>query len=540
MWLQSFWMQNIHFALEVLVGLTCFATAWLYVDSWVIRKEAKVFLRTAGFFSLTVWAVINATSLDVGLLHRLELIAGFAGFLLVLISFAIDPLPQLPGAGTVSQKKEKGESSRSAKNAKGYFGIPTLAIPGIATLAAGANTIALFIITILVYRRYTKGLIREWRALFYAFALLTLSGAVTIAYAWNDSSNVILTRLVETYGVVWYVEHGLKFLAFLLLARWTWGYLRFRLIPQLFITYVAIVFLVFGVTTIGFSTILLRDVQRGQLEQLRINVQTVEYAIEGLKNEAELVVKIAAGDATVRDALALSDTERLYTVTNRIMIENETDFFVTANSGADVVMRGEDKTNIGDNLATDPVIVKAFAGITTSSIVNKEGILAPTVLIQAASPVYSDAGKIIGVVMSGYVIDNAFVDGLKKVTDLDAIIYGDAFRSATTLLTPGTTSREIGLEETNAAVLQKVMRDKEIFTGAIEMVGTPFYVAYTPLLDSGNNVIGMMAIGRPQQEIIDATNVTVRFTFIVSVLLMGVAIVPSYFLAKYISRYQNV
>lgn len=63
MW-YNFWLQNIHFAIEVFVALVCFATAWLYIDSWGTKKEFKTLIRALGFFTLALWAVISVISTE--------------------------------------------------------------------------------------------------------------------------------------------------------------------------------------------------------------------------------------------------------------------------------------------------------------------------------------------------------------------------------------------------------------------------------------------------------------------------------------------
>ncbi|MDD5342580.1 MAG: cache domain-containing protein [Patescibacteria group bacterium] len=527
MW-YNFWLQNSHFGVEIFIGLVFFATAWLYLDSWGAKKEAKTLLRALGFFSLALWAVLGATSSEFSALRLIETIAKFTGLAFVLISFIIDPVPKIPRLKKSSLKKK----------ASGI--IPVALSTSVFFQPSVFSSILLLVISCLILIRFTKGLIKEWRGLFLAFLLFTLSELITILYFWQDSSNIVISRILQTYGAVWFTEHGLKLLGFIILARWTWGYIRFRLVPQFFITYLTIIFLIFVGTTFAFTTILLRTVEQDQLTQLKVNVQTVEYAIDQLDNEAVLAAKIASENVAVKDALANQDVETLYAVTNRLMLENGTDFFIVVNDGADVLIRAEDRSKIGDNLADDPVVGRAFEGRSVASAATEEDITAPIVSIRAASPVLSSEGKIIGAVITGYIIDNAFVDGVKKVTDLDVTIFGGKYRSATTLFTPGSTSRDTGLVETDTRVVDQVLTKAGRFTSSINVLNTPFYAAYAPLLDIDNTVIGMLSIGRPQSELLAATDKTIRTTFIISVILMMLAMLPAYFLARYISRYQRV
>ena len=58
-----FWAQNSHYILEVFTAFIAFTSAWIFIDSWVVKKELKTLLRSIGFFVLAL-AGMAALKLD--------------------------------------------------------------------------------------------------------------------------------------------------------------------------------------------------------------------------------------------------------------------------------------------------------------------------------------------------------------------------------------------------------------------------------------------------------------------------------------------
>jgi ABC-type spermidine/putrescine transport system permease subunit I len=59
---------------------------------------------------------------------------------------------------------------------------------------------------------------------------------------------------------------------------------------------------------------------------------------------------------------------------------------------------------------------------------------------------------------------------------------------------------------------------------------------YQPLKDINNNVIGMLFIGQPQSSVLQSASRSIQLTFIVAVALLALAIVPAYWMSRYIAR----
>jgi hypothetical protein len=166
--------------------------------------------------------------------------------------------------------------------------------------------------------------------------------------------------------------------------------------------------------------------------------------------------------------------------------------------------------------------------------VTREGVLAPEVSVRGAVPVIKE-GSIIGVVYAGTLIDTAFVDGLKKATGLDCAVFGENKISASTLVTPDGKSRWIGILEGNPAITKQVLTAGESYTGSSGLFQVPYYGAYLPLLDADSNPVGMLFVGKPQYSVLQTAGRSIQLTFMVTVALLLLSVIPSYLIAKFIA-----
>jgi len=63
MW-RIFWFKSLHFSVELFVALAAFAAAWIYLDSYSVKKQTFLPFKIVGFFLLALAAVLNATGIS--------------------------------------------------------------------------------------------------------------------------------------------------------------------------------------------------------------------------------------------------------------------------------------------------------------------------------------------------------------------------------------------------------------------------------------------------------------------------------------------
>ncbi len=510
--LQQLLFANIHFTISVIGVLVFLATALLYFDSWKVSTKKKTpLLRSIGFFLLAGSAALHATSVDLPSLIFFLQIIKIVGLGFILISLAEEPILHKP-----------------------VHNLMLIPLP-FALLQSSLMPLSavLYLLIALTYlRKASEGLERQLRPAGFAFLLLAISELMNITFYWKDTPVVFVSQLLAEYGTVSLIAHLFELSGLIILGIWTWGYIRFRLQIQLFTVTIAMSFLIFVVTTFFFTFLLLRNLEENTLSSLKVDVNVMHYALERLQSEALADARSVAQDTGIIDAFSKSDSDSLYQKTSTIMLSQNTSFLQIVSPTGEVMMRAEDRESIGDNQKEDPIIKSALGGKQLATVVHNEGTLAPVVHVKAAVPLGNG-----GAVVTGFTVDNAFVDGVKDITELDVAVFGNDTRAATTFVAADGKSRFVGTKETNQKIINTVLKDKKDFSGTAQILNQPYYTVYSPIRTLEDKVIGMLFVGKLQTTLIATAKKSIELTFLGSILLMMLSVVPAYFLAKYMQEH---
>ena len=533
----QFLFVNAHFTLNLLTALVCFAVAWLYFDAWLGRKDIKEGTKSLGFALLSVTFVLHSISVESSYLSStigtLPFISGLshffkiAGYIILLLGQAIDPLQPLPsyrgsksGFGVVNQKSK-------AKQILILGSIPLSASLPFAFPFLSATTAFLYI------RRATMGLEFHLRTIGYSFFLLTVSEVFGLAELFRGSSNITVENIVSPFGPLWMIEHLMLILFVVLLGRWVWYYLAKRLETQLFMIFNIVVLSVFLITAVFFTSVSFSNLRTGILESLKTNAAVLQFALDGKKAEVLSNAEVLAQSNDIATALLDKDRDALIDISAKAVISKNQDILVVVDDRGAIIARADDPEKAGGSLSNDPLVKKSLEGESASAIVTRDGVLAPTVSVRASVPIHS-GDEIIGAVMSGSTIDNAFIDGLKNATGLDASIYANNIRSATTFVAPDGKSRWVGIQEETFEIKDKVLTNSETYMGSVSILNVPYLSAFTPLIGPEDRPIGMLFVGIPEIFTLEAAGNLIEKTFLVTVILLVISVIPTYFVSKYI------
>ncbi len=533
MLLVQFLLVNARFVLLLLAALVTFAVAWLYFDAWLNKKDFKESYKFLGFILLTLSFVAHSTLIEESLCLEHSLLGSetliilgsflkISGYLVLIIGQNATPLQPLP-----EYRKKGGKRSST-----GVFILPFIGLA--ATEFASFLFPILAIITAFLYlRRATVGLEHHLKQIAFGFVFLAFSDLVGLAHLFRSTDNITIANLVGPFGPLWMLEQFLLAMAVFVLGRWVWSYLLKRFETQLFMIFTTSILTIFLVTTIFFTFATLNNLQRDILESLKTNVGVLSYTIDSKKAEALSDVQVIAQNTEIIAAVAESDRKKLADLIVPILLaKKQASLVIVSDTGA-ILMKAEEPERTGGSLSDNPLINRALSDNEITSVVTKEGIIAPIVAVRAATPIKS-GNEIIGAVMVGIDIDNAFVDGVKKATGLDASIYADNVRSATTFVAPDGKSRWIGIKEETEEVKRIVLVDGEIYTGSVNLLNIPYFAAYAPLNNVDNNPVGMLFVGRPEVSVLHTALNSIELTFITTAALLILSIFPSYFVSKYI------
>ena len=531
MLLTQFVLVDTHFVLSLLAALVTFAIAWLYFDAWTANKKMKETTLFFGFLFLAISFLAESVVIDQALLERSILGAGtanlikvgfrIASYLILIvgqIGVPLQPVPDAEKKGKPSVKAAAFAIINSSLLTLNFF-LPVLA----------ATTGFLYL------RRATIGLENHQKPISLGFFLLAASELFGLSVLFRETNNIALYNLVAPFGIVWVAERVFLALAVFVFGKWVFGYLLKRFDTQLFMILTTSSLMIFLVTTAFFTYATLKNLTQEAVDSLKIDVGVLGYSIESKKGELTSAAEVIAQNPGLGSAIGDRDRKAISEIaTPSLLAKNQSSLIVTTETG-EIIFKAEDPEFSGGSLSDNGLVKRAIAGESATGVSTKDGATAPVVVISSAVPVKSGE-ETLGVILVGFDIDSAFLDGVKAGTGLDASVYADNIRSATTFVAPDGVSRWIGIKEETEVIKKTVLADGQTYTGAVSILNTPYFASFSPLTDIDGNPLGMLFVGRPQVSLLQTAARSLELTFLVTATLLALSLVPSFLVAKYISN----
>lgn len=521
--------QNLHFAIGLIAALATFAAAWLYYDAWLNEKNKKTFIRWVGFFILSVSFVMYAVDVpligdamdgDETRLRQISDLVRFFGYLMIILVEIIDPILKAP-----NHKENKDKQAPALYFAGASINLVNF-LPFLGSLG----------VSFMYARRAFKGLERHLKPLMYAFIAFSIFELLAQAHNFRSSSNVAINQAVEIYGPFWIAENLSLLIASLLLGRWVWKYLTKRFTSQLFMIFNFAIIIVFLATTLTFTFILLKGVRDGNLANLNTTANVLNYALDSKRSETIAGSEALGSNPSYIKAIMAKDHDALVKLSEQYLATKKLSSLIITSDEGQVLLRAQDPDRWGDSLSSDSLIRRSLIGQKNSSVSSITGPIAPTIQINSTVPVRSDNGTIVGTITSGVALDDAFVDGIKNSTGLEASIYSSNIRSATTTLTPDGSSRWVGIKEQNPQINDTVLKNNNSYSGSLDILNRPFLAVYKPLSDVDNVAAGMILVAQPQSDLLKTANNSIKKTFLLAAILLAFSTIPAYFVARYIVK----
>lgn len=507
-----------HFIIVVFGAFTFLAAGILYLNaSHVDKHNNTVLFRSVGFFFLAINLVIHASTVLPDSVLALAQAIKIVGLFLILISLLSEPILHAP-------------FRKKTKELVGVAGLTTV------TWVMMPLSITLFLLIAITYlRKATEGMEKQLKGAGIAFLFFAAADAFQIPLLWSDTPVIFWSKVLSEFGIVWGIQHILQLAGSLIFAIWIWGYIRFQVRMQLLVSTIALSLIIFVTTTVFYTFLLLRNMEEDAFSHLATDVKVLDYSLGALKAKTLTNAQAIAQDSSITAAFDAHDSEKLYARASDYMLAQQTDTLVIASASGQVAMRAEDRERTNDNVSTDPIVSQALSGTAEASVSYGEDILAPRVVVTAAAPIRNN-GSVTGVVLTGFAIDSAFVDGVKSVTGLDTTVFGNDTRAATTFVAPDGKSRFVGTLETNQKIVQTVLHEGKPYVGSAQVLNQPYYTAYAPLNTFDGKTIGMLFAGKRQDTLIGTAKRSIDLTFLGSIILMVITLIPAYFFSRFLQK----
>jgi methyl-accepting chemotaxis protein len=229
--------------------------------------------------------------------------------------------------------------------------------------------------------------------------------------------------------------------------------------------------------------------------------------------------------------LSQKDGEALYNFSKPLMEASKIDILVIADSDGVVLARPHDKDRVGDSIAGNADVQNALSGNTYEMFMTA----ASTKLgYYCGAPIKYD-GEIVGMVRTALSLeDTNLVDNVKALFGTEATIFADKTRINTSIINGG--KRVVGTDA-SPAVVDEVLQKGNDFVGEVTIFGEKYLAHYTPIKDPSNSKIaGMLFTGKSLTEMNTAIRSTIISVAAVSLVILLVAFIVSFWTARRISK----
>ncbi|MEK7561090.1 MAG: cache domain-containing protein [Patescibacteria group bacterium] len=490
-----FFSSNIHFALEILGALAFLILAWLAFDALRIRRDFLTVSRGIGFVLLAIGIAVHAFQFGSDIVQYGGHGARLAGILFIVWNLFLErpaPRPEfkvivvLPGIGAA-----------------------------LGTLNAAA-AIGFFIIALLAYRQYRFEFKKALRPFWLGFLSIAVGTALGAGYG-----SVSQTPL-------WIIGHFFEFTGFAFLGRWVWSYLALRIREEMLIIFVSFTLVMAVLVTLTFSSILIGRMEAQTREELMTDTRVFDFAIRRLLEEALAKARVIGTSPELIKAVGEEDFAAIAGISEDRMAGEHLGLLTILDRDGEVMARAGGLVRKGENLSADQLIRDAKNGLEHASVgrIGGDGFS-----VYGVAPIRG-SGDIIGAVVAGFPLDNAFADGVQKITGLNVSVFDGATIAGTTLRTRDGRTRHTGIRETNPAVLKAVLRRGQALALRTTILSRPFLASYVPLAAWDGKTVGMLSAAKPQHELLATAQAANRLTLVAVVILMLLFVSPIYALTK--------
>ncbi len=474
-------LNNLHLGVDLLGAIVFFIIALLFFQAYEIKKDFFSLVRTIGFGILSLWQVFSALGGSSSVIVTLGLIIYCVGLICVLLSYAIEKLPERP-----------------------MFAMAALPLFNITTHFNLLPTIFLVIITALFIRQYYADINKLLKWMIVGFLFLSAASFVANFTA------------AGSFDMLWILEYLLKLAAFIALLVWVWKFLSFRMREEMLIAFVfnGLIMALLIITT--FSTFFLKSLEDQTLTKLGSNEQLFSFYIDSLENKALSTSQIIGNNVDFAAAANAHDTVDLERIGNELTQTGGTDFFIVAARDGSVFYKNNFPIASGENMIRQSVGQDALEGKSNVTIDDEgtEGLS-----IRAASPILYN-GKIVGAVMTGYLLNKNFAESVKKIVGFETSLFIKQKAIASSILLPGTV----------------VARSQEEFRGTTQFAGETTIADFSNIKNHEGETVAAVAFSTTPGTLLQSAQSTSASTMLIITLVILGLILPLYRFTVYITR----
>lgn len=257
------------------------------------------------------------------------------------------------------------------------------------------------------------------------------------------------------------------------------------------------------------------DQQRAITASMNHGVALTRQQLKSADETSQLVAQVVAAQLPIIDAVRQRDRKLLDALTHSAFASEQIDTLIITDKSGVVLYQAQQPDRAGERLLDDPAepgLAAALDGTPVSGIAQRRQRSELT--IRAIEPIFQPQGTsidqtkslreqqsstIIGAVIVGINLDDDFLNGLKKTTQVDSAVFLGSNLIATT-------QPKLGKEKQQAddSLIQATMNEQHDLSRVIQISGGQFQEYAFPLLDQNNRPIGIFSIRLPLDDMIEA------------------------------------
>lgn len=259
--------------------------------------------------------------------------------------------------------------------------------------------------------------------------------------------------------------------------------------------------------------------------------KSLEYIIDEKKNRAINSVKWFENSEVLIKGISENNREDIIALGKKAINNFGLDYLVVTDINGKVIARAHEPDKFGDSIINQANIQNAIRGDTTVGI--EEGAVVK-LSIRAGCPIKDEQGKILGVISTGYVLSDEFVDEVNKTLGCNITIFDGMERVGTTL--KDNEKRMTGTKLDDNEIQENVLKKGKSISKLMEISDKHYYSVYSPLLNVNDEIVGMSFVG-VEAEVVDSliTQLTIYQSVIYFITLLLSLLILSFILKKYLT-----
>lgn len=539
----NFWLEYLHYIAAIFGILVSISSFTLFLITYRYERKLKTAWRFVGFFMLACalfFLILERKSINFEI--PALLIQTMAFFFIYRGVYSEPELGSLLKTGPVKKQKKFFKSVATLlSNIRRQMLILAVVVIVVlfslglvywllteqfqlllSYLAPVLEFISLIFIVLTIkiqVRRYRASKNKKLRILNFwpllAYIFLAFRGLSYLFYRLPDTDIVALYQQTLNFSFSWIVGVICTLLGFIFLWMWARTFIKVRVLLKTYVVFLIITTIISSLGALVFTTLVFQIVEDNNLLLMEKGAQTEKLILEERAQSSFFASKTIANDDNIIINVRNNNYSSLDLKTNEYFENSNIDILRVYNKYGEIIASPSDPRDKGRVLNNDDLLIYTISEKKqVRSFENIPGVLAPIMVTRSLTPIMV-GNSLIGVVETGYIFDNAFVDFSKEKIELDVTVFTGNKRSATTIRTQDGVSRWIGSQEEDEKITSQVLEQGNEYTGVVDRLGEIYYSAFTPVRDINEEIIGMISVGVPTYVLFENTRQQLISSFLI-------------------------